>query len=101
MAWYQRMLAFGYGNQRMISGAEALAVAAQTEPDEIAEGTFIGDLSAGQEVEVMPIDYGFQPVRGELISAGLDEIALVRTDPQVDRVVVHFPRLGFQVKAVS
>lgn len=101
VAWYQRMVAFGHGNSRMISGAEALEVAANTEPDEITEGTFIGDLSAGQAVEVMPIDYGFQPVQGELISAGLDEISVARTDPQVGRVVVHFPRLGFQVNAVS
>ena len=58
---------------------------------------FLDNFQAGQSVSVMPIDYGFQPVTGELLAAGLDEIAVARTDDQVGRIVVHFPRAGFQV----
>ena len=101
VAWYKRMLEFGHGDFEMIEGQMALKQAQAASPDEVDEGTFLGGLTSGQEVDVMPIDYGFQPVRGELLSAGLDEIAIARTDEQVGRVVVHFPRIGFQVNPVS
>lgn len=101
VAWYEKMVAFGHGDLQMISGADVLAAAEAAEPDEIDEGTFLGGLTSGQLVDVMPIDYGFQPVRGELLSASLDEIAIARQDDQAGRVVVHFPRIGFQVNPVS
>lgn len=65
------------------------------------ETVFVEDLEPGQIVEVMPIDYGFQPVRGELLVAGFDVIAIRRLDPQAGRMVVQFPRIGFQVIPVS
>ncbi len=98
-AWYQRMVAFGHGNVKGMSGADALAVAKAAEPEEIADVAFLEPLEAGAKVSVMPIDYGFQPVVGELLSASMDEIAVARVDEQVGRVVVHFPRTGFQVAA--
>jgi hypothetical protein len=48
-------------------------------------------------VSVVPDDYGFDPVAGELVVATLHEVAVRRTDPAVGEVVVHFPRIGFQV----
>ena len=51
----------------MIEGSQALAEAADAEPQALLETVFVEDLEPGQVVEVMPIDYGFQPVRGELL----------------------------------
>ncbi len=96
-AWYRRMQAFGHGDVQTITGEQALAIASSEQPDEIEDAVFLGGLEAGQSVTVMPIDYGFQPVSGELLAAGIDEIAIARTDDQAGRVVVHFPRMGFQV----
>ena len=97
LAWYEKMVSFGHGNVEMIPGAAALAQASVAEPEEIMDAAFLDDLQAGQSVSVMPIDYGFQPVVGELLAAGMDEIAVARNDKQVGRIVVHFPRTGFQI----
>ena len=97
LAWYEKMVSFGHGNVEMIPGSAALAQASAAEPEEIMDAAFLDDLKAGQSVSVMPIDYGFQPVVGELLAAGMDEIAVARNDNQVGRIVVHFPRTGFQI----
>ena len=97
LAWYEKMVSFGHGNVEMIPGSAALAQASVAEPEEIMDAAFLDDLKAGQSVSVMPIDYGFQPVVGELLAAGMDEIAVARNDNQVGRIVVHFPRTGFQI----
>ncbi|MBT5722843.1 MAG: glutathione S-transferase family protein [Gammaproteobacteria bacterium] len=97
LAWYEKMVSFGHGNVEMIPGSAALAQASVAEPEEIMDAAFLDDLKAGQSVSVMPIDYGFQPVVGELLAAGMDEIAVARNDKQVGRIVVHFPRTGFQI----
>ena len=101
LAWYRRMSDFGHGDVEMIEGQKALAEASTSEPQEVPDNNFTEELSAGQLVEVMPIDYGFQPVRGELLVAGFDEIAVRRSDPEVGRIIVHFPRMGFQITSVS
>jgi len=97
MAWYKKMVSFGHGDVEMIPGSEALAQASASEPEEMMDAAFLDNFQAGQLVSVMPIDYGFQPVIGGLLAAGMDEIAVVRNDDQVGRIVVHFPRTGFQV----
>jgi hypothetical protein len=61
------------------------------------DAAFLDNFQAGQSVSVMPIDYGFQPVIGELLVSGMDEVAVARNDDQVGRIVVHFPRTGFRV----
>lgn len=97
VAWYEKMVSFGHGNVESIPGKDALAQARASEPEEMVDAAFLDDFQAGQSVSVMPIDYGFQPVIGELLTAGMDEIAVARNDDQVGRIVVHFPRTGFQV----
>jgi hypothetical protein len=49
----------------------------------------------GQTVTVAPDDTGRDPVVGELIASGIDEIVVRRRDPEVGEVCVHFPRAGF------
>ena len=55
-------------------------------------------VALGETVEVMPVDSGLDPVRGELAHCGTDEIVLQRSDPRAGSVMVHFPRFGFQMK---
>ena len=50
-------------------------------------------------VAVMPDDYGFDPVAGELVTATAHEVAVRRDDAELGEVVVHFPRIGFQIRA--
>ena len=96
-AWYARIEAFGHGDATLMSGSDALAMAKAQTPDEMVDSVFIDAIEPGTEVSIMPIDYGFQPVKGELIVAGIDELAIARDDAVAGRIVVHFPRMGFQI----
>ena len=58
-------------------------------------------LGLGEAVQVMPVDYALDPVRGELLECSADEIALRRTDARAGTVVVHFPRFGYQMQRPS
>jgi hypothetical protein len=51
----------------------------------------------GQRVAVTPDDTGRDPVVGELVASGVDEITIKRNDSAVGEVSVHFPRAGFAV----
>ncbi|MBD3646766.1 MAG: glutathione S-transferase family protein, partial [Pseudomonadales bacterium] len=97
------MAAFGGAPETEIPGPEALDIARATEPEEETRIAAMGvdGLAAGDEVEVMPIDYGFNPVRGKLQIASLEELVVRREDEDVGSVAVHFPRLGFQIKKVE
>jgi glutathione S-transferase len=100
-AWYERIKAFGHGDVETISGEQALSVAAASEPAEIGDPAMPEGFTSGQLVSVMPIDYGFQPVTGELLAASVDQISLARKDNQAGSIVVHFPRMGFQINPVA
>jgi hypothetical protein len=84
-----------------MEGAEALAIAKAAVPQTPEKQGFSmsGGPSVGDQVDVLPIDYGFQPTTGELLIHSLEEIAVRRQDDQVGEVVVHFPRLGFRIQA--
>lgn len=45
----------------------------------------------------MADDYGRDPVAGELVSSSAQHVAIMRNDPRVGDVVVHFPRAGLLV----
>jgi hypothetical protein len=50
-------------------------------------------------VRVRATDYGRDPVEGELVQFDRERMAVLRQDPIVGRVVVHFPRLGYDLRA--
>ena len=54
-------------------------------------------LKAGQKVSVVPDDTGKVPVSGTLVGLTADRVSIIRSDPRVGDVVVHFPRAGYIV----
>ena len=69
MAFLDRMSEFGLVTGAEISSEEAMQVAKKSKPAAIkypeafeTDGIALGDL-----VQVMPVDYGFDPVKGELV----------------------------------
>jgi hypothetical protein len=56
--------------------------------------------TVGQQVAISAIDYGVDAVEGELVFSGSEELILRREDPRAGTVHVHFPRLGFAIKAL-
>jgi len=102
LAWCERMAAFGPANSQEISAAEAIQIARNNTPEDsgIHEGVSADGYEYGREVTVMPTDYGLNPVQGTLIRATENEIAIKRSDEQVGDLVVHFPRIGFQINSI-
>lgn len=102
-AFVERMAAFGSGRSTEITSAQALEVAKGSALEPIAkpEALETGGISLGEAVNVMPVDYGLDPVRGELLTCSASEIAVRRTDPRAGTVVVHFPRFGFQLSKAT
>ena len=99
IAFIERMSAYGKGKRFDISSGEALGVAKKSKPAAIKdpEAFETDGLALGDPVQVMPVDYAFDPVKGELVHCSPDEIAVRRSDPRAGTVVVHFPRFGYQV----
>jgi hypothetical protein len=57
-------------------------------------------IEPGQRVSVVPdFDSGESPVIGVVQLVDRDSIAILRDDPRVGTVCVHFPRVGFRVAA--
>jgi glutathione S-transferase len=101
LAWGERMKAFGHGQMQKMSAEQALEVAKEGR-FAAADAAFVDyhGVQAGDKVAIMPTDYGIDPVEGELVLASETELAVRRNDPLAGTVVVHFPRVGFQMKKV-
>ncbi|HKU98985.1 MAG TPA: glutathione S-transferase family protein [Vineibacter sp.] len=100
-AWMDRVKAFGHGTPTPLAASEALRIAAGATPQvSRASQSFAEDPPLGTRVRIRADDYGRDPVEGTLVLIDANEIALRREDPQVGTMVVHFPRLGYDLRAV-
>ncbi len=102
VAWMERMAAVGHGSPSRSNAAEAITIAAAASPAPAAGCA--GDCHEcrpGERVAVWPTDTGRDPVEGELVASTANEIALARHDARAGDVVVHFPRVGFQLKRLD
>jgi hypothetical protein len=96
--WLDQVAAIGHGNSVEIASTEAVNVANRSTAAAIngvcdAEGFALGDA-----VEVLPVDYGLDPVAGALVNCTLNEVSVRRTDVRAGEVVVHFPRLNYELR---
>jgi glutathione S-transferase len=99
-AWAERVADVGHGVRDEWTPAEALRIARESRPAD-SGGTDPRDprgLRRGDKVRVVPDDYGFDPVEGELVGSDVHEVAVCRSTPELGEVVVHFPRAGFRVQ---
>ena len=100
-AWMARVAALGHGTQQGIGADAALAIAAAAMPAPIAESIMDDTLPApASEVAIRPDDYVTDPVVGCLMHVDRDDIALLRHDESLGDVMLHFPRVGYSIKAV-
>ena len=100
-AWLARVLGFGHGSLSEMSGEEAIAVARAATPAPLPDEPWLdpNGFQAGQRVAIAAIDYGVDPVEGELLFGGREELILRREDPRAGTLHVHFPRMGFRIEA--
>jgi glutathione S-transferase len=98
-AWRPRMSAFGHGTFEKLDGAAALAVARDaTAETPLGQNADSHGISIGEKVIVAATDTGIDPIEGTLAGATANRISIAREDPRAGRVVVHFPRLGFELR---
>jgi hypothetical protein len=98
--WAERVASIGHGARTECSPEEALRIAREAKPAP-ALGSDARDpngLAPGDPVRVVPDDYGFDPVEGELVGSNVHELALRRAAPEVGEVAAHFRRAGFRVE---
>jgi len=101
LSWAERVAAIGHGRRSPMTSEQALDVA-RTATSIAKASTDAKDpigRKPGQVVSVTPDDTGRDPVIGELVTSGKDEIVIRRRDPAIGEVCVHFPRAGFVVTA--
>ena len=100
-AWLGRVLGFGHGSLSEMSSEQAIAIASEASPAALPDEAFSdpNGFVPGQAVSIAAVDYGVDPVQGELVFAGRDELILRREDERAGTVHVHFPRLGFRIEA--
>ena len=103
LEWMDRMAAMGHGTFETLTAPEAIAVAAAATPAPLHDDIFQDDhgLALGSRVTVSSESFGTEPTEGELVAATRMHITLRRTDARAGLVHVHFPRIGYQLKAAA
>ena len=101
--WMDRMAAIGHGSVEQFDSAAAIAVAAQSTPAGLETDVFQDDhgIALGSKVAVTAESFGLESTEGELVAATRTRYTLRRSDPRAGTVHVHFPRVGFLLKAVK
>ncbi|MEC9367906.1 MAG: glutathione S-transferase family protein [Pseudomonadota bacterium] len=99
-AWEKRMQSIGHGNPTPMTPAEALEIAARSEPQTPEQGDPRDPqgLKPGMKVSVVSLGDGGDPaVKGAVRFVSRDTIALLRKDKRAGKVCIHFPRVGYRV----
>lgn len=98
--WLRRVLGFGHGASSELSSAQAVEIAARSTPAPLPDEVFVdpNSFKPGDQVAIAAIDYGIDPVEGELVFSGREELILRREDERAGTVHVHFPRFGFRIE---
>jgi glutathione S-transferase len=101
LAWMDRMAALGHGQMTKMTATESIAVAqANTgaiDPKDVFQDEH--GLALGSQVTVAAESFGLETTQGELIAATRTRYTLRRTDDRAGNVHVHFPRIGYVLKA--
>jgi glutathione S-transferase len=106
--WAQRVEAIGHGLMTRLGSADAVAIAAAAQPQPaganlLLDSAFQDDhgIPLGSRVSITPETFGSETTEGELIAATRTHYSLRREDARAGTVHVHFPRIGYVLRAVS
>jgi glutathione S-transferase len=98
--WFARVVAFGHGEPTAMTSGEAIALAARSDSHAPTSIAADAGFAAGAEVTVAAADYAHDEIAGSVVGLDAHEVVVARDDARAGRVHVHFPRIGFHVKAV-
>lgn len=92
--WMERVRRIGHGSRSEVSASDALHVARAAQPAPISAGAHA---RLGRTVAIAAEDYGRDPVEGTLIAASEFQLTVLRHDPDLGDLAVHFPTIGFHI----
>lgn len=100
LAWMDKVAAIGHGQFEKMRSGDAIQIASTSIACSADDLAFVDthDIALGDRVAIMPSDYAMDAVVGELVICSGNALALRRTDERAGTVVVHFPRIGYQMK---
>lgn len=103
--WMQHMQSIGHGANTPMSAAQAIVIAANSEPaisghNWLPAAGWQDDhgIALGSRVTIAAESFGREPTEGELIAATPTYYSLRRIDDRAGTVHVHFPRMGYVLK---
>ena len=106
LEWMDRMTALGHGRLEKFSAAKAITVAERSDPlpagaNLLIDSAFQDDhnIPLGSPVTVTPESFGAESTEGELLAATRTHYTLKRSDERCGIVHVHFPRVGYVLRA--
>jgi hypothetical protein len=97
-AWRARMAALGHGTHEKLDSLAAIAIAREATPETAPGNLESHGIAIGERVVAAATDTGIDPIEGTLYSATKTAFAVAREDQRAGMVVVHFPRLGFELR---
>ncbi|MEL6646675.1 MAG: glutathione S-transferase [Pseudomonadota bacterium] len=98
--WESNVGDIGHGKATEMSPMDAIKAAKEAEvaSEEQSDPADPQGFLPGMQVMVSPdLDGGEQPVTGRIRSALANRVSLIREDPDLGQVCVHFPRVGYRV----
>jgi glutathione S-transferase len=102
-AWLQRMAALRRPAADEVSDEQAIAVAANATPAPLPDDPPVIDheVRLGTEVIIKAESFGLEETAGVLVAASASRYTIRRTDSRAGTVHVHFPRIGFLLRAAA
>jgi glutathione S-transferase len=103
LAWMDRIAAIASTQANEIQPREAISIAASATPAALHDAVFQDDhgIPLGSQVTIASDSFGPEPTSGELIAATRMHYTLRRADERAGAVHVHFPRIGYVMRAVQ
>jgi glutathione S-transferase len=99
--WRERIAAFGHGTHDRLDGASAVGIAHDAEPERSLGHVDTHGIAIGDKVVIAATDTGTDPIEGTLYGATKDRVSIERHDARAGKVVVHFPRPGFELRRLK
>lgn len=108
LAWMDRVAALGHGSMEKLSATDAIAACAASTratglfgPESDAAFQDEHGIALGSRVTIAAETFGQETTEGELVAATRTRYTLKRVDERAGVVHVHFPRIGYVLKAVA
>ena len=101
LPWMDRVAALGTEHRQEATAQDALA-ACRLAKSTVFDGPFVNEhgIALGSQVGIVAESFGTEVTTGVLVSATENRLVLEHSNDHAGTVRVHFPRVGFSLKAI-